>query len=143
MATLTTANSVLMLSFINFYNAPMQIQGYAVDDAFAIANVKTAETKMGVDGILSAGYTPYPVPLEINLQADSASNSVFDAVINAQNVAREVFVVNGTILIQGTGVLYALTRGFLEDISPMPGAKKVLEPRKFSITFQSITGAPV
>jgi hypothetical protein len=143
MATLTTANSVLMLAFVNFYSVPMQIQGYAVDDAFSIANVKTAETKMGVDGILSAGYTPFPVTLEINLMADSASNSVFDAVIAAQNQNREVFVVNGTILIQGTGGLYDLNRGFLEDVSVMPGAKKVLEARKYSLTFQNISLAPV
>lgn len=143
MATLTTANSILMLAFSGFYNAPMLIQGYDVDDAFSISDVKTAETKMGVDGRLSAGFTPYAKPLDVVLQADSASNAIFDAVIAAEESNREKFVVHGTILIQGTGILYTLTRGFVETVSVMPAAKKILQPRKFGLVFESISGSPV
>ena len=143
MATITSANSVLMLGVANLFNIPVQIEGFAADDAFTIEDVDMAETMMGVDGKLSAGWIPMPKSMEITLQADSPSNSFFDALIAAETVAREKFQVNGTILLQGTGKLYALTTGYLKKGNVMPPAKKVLQPRKFTIEFQSISSAPV
>ena len=143
MQTLTSANSVLMIGIANLFNVPVPIQGYATDDAFATEDVDTAETMMGVDGKLSAGFTPYPVSLDINLQADSASNIFFDAWIQAEAVAREKYIANATILLPGTGLLYAFTRGFMTKVNVMPSAKKVLQARKFTIVFQNLSRAPV
>lgn len=142
MATLTTANSVLMLKVANLFPTPVEIQGYATDDAFASDEVESAETMMGVDGHLSAGYTPYMVPLVINLQADSVSNNFFDAWIAAEATAREKYVADGTILLQGTGALYTFTRGFLQRFIRMPEAKKTLQPRRFEIHWQDVSEAP-
>ena len=143
MATLTSANSVLMLGVANLYNVPIQIQGFATDDAFTAADVETAETMMGVDGKLSAGFTPYPTTIEISLQADSPSNLFFDAIINAELVAREKYVMNGSILIPSLGQLFSMTTGFLGKVTKVSAAKKVMQPRKFEIVFQSVVGAPV
>ncbi|MDG7050807.1 MAG: hypothetical protein JRZ94_06360, partial [Nitrososphaerota archaeon] len=125
------------------FNIPIQIQGFAADDAFTIEDIDMAETMMGVDGKLSGGWIPVPKSLEITLQADSASNDFFDAWVAAESVAKEKYTANGSILLQGTGRLYVLTTGFLKKGNVMPPAKKVLQPRKFTIEFQSITGAPV
>lgn len=143
MSTLTSANATLMLAVANLFNTPIQIQGWATDDAFTVADVETGETMMGVDGKLSGGFTPYPVPLEITLQADSSSNTFFDTLIQAEAIAREKYILSGTILIPSIGFLYAFTRGFLGKSSVMPPAKKVLQPRKFEITFQNVSRAPV
>lgn len=143
MATLTTANSVIMMSVANLFTTPVQLQGYATDDAFTAEEVETGETYMGVDGILSGGFTPYPIPIQIHLQADSVSNNFFDSWISAEAQAREKYIADATILIQGTGALYTLTRGFLMKTSVMPEAKKILQPRIFNIEFNSISLAPV
>lgn len=143
MSTITSANSILMLGIANLFNIPVQIEGFAADDAFAIDDVDMAETMMGVDGKLSAGWVPAIKSLEITLQADSASNDFFDAWIAAEEVAREKYKANGTILLQGTGRLYALTTGYLKKGNVMPAGKKVLQPRKFTLEFQNISRAPV
>ena len=109
MSTLTSANSVLMLGVANLYNTPVQIQGYSVDDAFAVEEVEMGETLMGIDGKLSSGYTPYPVPLEVTLQANSASNDVFDAIIQAEAIAREKYQLNASILIPSISMLFTFT----------------------------------
>ncbi len=142
MATLTAANSVLAIQVANLYNVPQVISGFATDDAFMSPDVTAAQTEMGVDGRLSAGFVPYPTVLEITLQADSPSMTVFDNILSAQAAQREVYVTNATVLLPGTGQKYALTRGFMTTLSPMPGVKKILQPRKFSITFESCTPAP-
>lgn len=142
MATLTSANSVLMLSVAGVYPTPQQLQGYATDDMFTVNDVAPVEAVMGVDGLLSAGYTPYPTEIEITLQADSASMVVFDTWMAAQDTAREVFFANLTVALPGTGQKYACTRGALTGASKMPASKKILQPRKFKITFQSVTPSP-
>jgi len=143
MSTITSANSVLMLGINKLFNIPIQMQGFATDDAFAVDDVDMAETMIGVDGKLSGGWVPAVKSMEISLQADSASNDFFDAWIAAESVAREKYTANGSILLQGTGRLYVLTNGFLKKGSVIPAAKKVLQPRKFTIEFESIAGAPI
>ncbi len=98
---------------------------------------------MGVDGKLSGGYVPYPTVMTIVLQADSESVDMFDTILEAQKAGNENFIFDGTLLIQGTGAKYAMTRGFLTSATPMSSAKKTLQPRTFEITFQSVTKAPV
>lgn len=143
MATITSANSVLMLGIVGLFPVPVRIEGFATDDMFTLADIDSKETMMGADGHLSAGWIPVVKPFEINLQADSPSNFFFDALIQAEELAREAYVINGSILLSGTNTLYILTRGFLKTHSPMPSAKKVLQPRKFSLEFEKIFGAPV
>ena len=141
MATLTTANSALALQIQGLFNSPQLIQGYATDDSFAADDVTDIETAMGVDGRLSGGYTPKEVILNIMLQADSASNDIFDQWAQAQVAARELYIANATIWLPGVSKKYAFTRGFMTTRSPMPGSKKILQPRKFSITFESVSPA--
>lgn len=143
MATLTSANSVLHLGVVSLYPIAVKIEGYAADDAFATDDVETGETIMGVDGNLSAGYTPYKVPLEITLQSDSGSITVFEALMDAELVAKEKYELFGTLLIPSIGKIYALTKGYLTTASPTPTGKKILQPRKFKIEFQSCIASPV
>jgi hypothetical protein len=142
MTTLTNANSVLMLAVGGIFPVPQQLQGYATDDMFAAADVSPAEAVMGVDGRLSGGFTPYPTLLDITLQADSPSIFIFDTWSTAQLTAREIFIAAMTVALPGTGQKYALSRGILTSASPMPVGKKILQPRKWTITFQDCSPAP-
>lgn len=142
MATLTSANSVLMLAVAGVFPVPQQLQGYATDDAFAANDVKPVEAVMGVDGRLSAGFTPYPTEIEITLQADSPSLSIFDTWKTVQDTARDVFFANMTVTISGTGQKFACSKGALTSASPFPTGRKILQPRKYQITFESVTASP-
>lgn len=143
MSTLTTANSAFALQIAGLYPIAQSIQGYATDDSFAADDIEPAEVMMGVDGHLSGGYTPVPKKLNVTLQADSASNAIFDNWISAQDAAKEIYIANAIISLAGTGDKYAFTRGILTSASPMAGSKKVLQPRKFVITFESCSKSPV
>lgn len=143
MSTLTTANSAASLVVRGLFPVPQHLQGYATDDSFATEDVQPMEVQMGVDGQLSAGFVPYPTAITFTLQADSPSTDMFDTVLEAQKAQKEGFIFDGTIIIQGTGAKYAMTKGFLTSATPMSTAKKMLQPRKFTITFQDVSKAPV
>ncbi len=143
MATVTAANSVLMLSVGLIFPAPQKIEGYATDDAFALEAVEPAEVLMGVDGRMSAGWVPKVRPQGITLQADSPSVFFFDTWDTAQQTAREVFFANGTLILPSVGKKYALTRGVLTSYKPAPDAKNVLQPLQYRITWESVAPALV
>ncbi len=143
MATITSANAVFKLGIQNLYNTPVTIDGFAVDDAFMVSEVDMAETLMGVDGKLSAGFTPYIVPFEFSIMADSNAGPIMDALIAAEKITKEKYVLNATIMLPSIGLIYAFTTGYLKNGSLMPAAKKVLQSRKFSIDVQDMTPAPL
>lgn len=141
MATITSANSVFTLMLTDLFPVPQVLQGYATDDAFASEAVDSAEVMMGVDGKMSAGFTPFPTPMTIALQADSPSLSLFEAWLGSMKAAKEVFFADGTIVLPAINRSYVLTRGVLNKSAQYPGAKKVLQPVQFTITWESINPA--
>lgn len=141
--TLTTANSVFALSIAGIYDTPQTLKGYAADDAFSAGEVTPGEALMGVDGIMSYGYTPYPIEMNISLQADSPSIAIFDNWIKTQNQVREAYAANAEIVLPSTGAKYTLTKGVLTKGKPLPDAKKVLQPVSYTITWESITPSEV
>lgn len=141
--TLTSANSIFTLTAAGIFPVPQQLQGYAVDKAFAADALVLAETKMGVDGKLSAGYTPTPVKMTVSLQADSDSNTIFMAVTQAIKTTREVFPITAHITLPATGEVYTCNRGFLTVSKQMPDAMKVLGEKEYEIVFESVDRAVI
>lgn len=143
MPTLTSANSVLTLTAAPLYAAPVQIQGYAADDGFTAAEVDMVETLMGIDGNLSGGYTPYPVPFGFTLQADSASNIIMDLIMDYQDTKHELLSISASVMIPSLAMTYVLMNGFFTKGSPMPTAKKIMQPRRFGFEFNRILRTPI
>ncbi len=142
MATLTTANSALAIAVRGLFPVPQNIEGYATDDSFSVEDVNPVEVMIGVDGKLSAGFTPYLTVMTIMLQADSVSVAMFDSMLAAQAANKELFYMDGVLIVQGTGKKYAMTKGVLSTATPAETGKKVLQPRKYTITWESMTKAP-
>lgn len=139
--TLTAANAVLQISVAGLFTVPQQIQGFANDEAFNLDDVDTAETVMGVDGILSTGWIPKELVQNITLQADSDSVQLFEDWYASQQQARENLIASGTVIYPSVQRQYNLVRGTLRGYSPMPGAKRILQPRKFTIVWNYVEPA--
>ena len=141
--TITSADSVFILSSADFALAATQIQGYAADAAFATDEADTAEVVLGVDGVMSAGWVPRMYTQTITLQADSASIDIFDGIVLAQDANRTVFRLGGVITLPGTERSYTLSRGVLNRHTSIPTAQRTLQPRTFTITWESILPTPL
>lgn len=143
MTDISSANAVLTIAIATLFPNPQQIQGFGVDDVYDIAQVKNVETLMGVDGVLSAGFVYKERVQTITLQADSASNSIFD-IWNAQQEANLVtYPAQGVIRLPAIATKFVQTRGFLTGYKPAPKAGRILHARTYEITWQRIAPAPV
>lgn len=140
---ITSADSVFILSSADFALANFQLQGYAADAAFAMDNVDTAETSLGVDGHLSAGWVPRSYLQTITLQADSKSRDMFVDLVGAQDAAKTIFRLNAVITLPGNQYSHSLRRGVLKNISAMANAQRVLQPMTFQIEWESVTTIPL
>jgi hypothetical protein len=142
MATLTAANAILSISVSGLFNAPVVIQGYAVDDAFEAESVAQAEVQMGVDGELSGGKVFVPYPMTIHVLATSPSVSFFETWRAQQDAQVDVFQAAGTIVLPSTGMSYTMPKGYLTKATPFPAVKKMLDPLVYEITWKRIISAP-
>ena len=142
MATLSGINAVFSLAILPLFPTPIQLQGFATDDSFDVEDVEPNETLIGVDGILSGGRVAYQVPMMITLQADSASNAIFDQWNAAEQVLQDSYIANGLISLKTVSSKWTLTRGFLTRFKPIPQVKKLLQPRHYRITWNSVIPSP-
>jgi len=137
--TITSANSQLAIAVGGVFPAAVSIQGYAADSAFATDAIKSVEVIMGVDGHMSAGYTPEPVKLKITLEPDSPSKPFFDVWFSAMQSSREVVYASAWLTLPSTHESYTFTKGGLSSYPIAPAGKKVLEHVEYEITFESVT----
>lgn len=143
MASITSANSVIMLAVPGVFNAPTPLQQFAADDIFTNDPVAAAEVAMGVDGFLAAGFVFAPVQWSVSLMADSPSNAFFDEWYRANVKAIDVFRCNGSVWLPSLGQKFAMTNGALTTYRNMPDAAKTLRSRSFVVTWQSVSPAPL
>lgn len=139
---ITSADTVLNLNQSILFPTSQQIQQFAADDIFDTDQIKSLEALMGVDGFLSFGFVFVPMMQNYALQADSASISFFETIFTQQLAAKTVYPVSGSILFPSLGKKYTLTNGGLSGYKPTPDAKRVLQPMRFQVTWQSILPAP-
>ena len=97
---------------------------------------------MGVDGVLSGGKVFMPIPQSVMLQADSISADLFDEWDAAQTATEDTITASGVIILPGIRRKWTLTTGYLTNFTPLPAVKKLLQPRSFEITWESMVVAP-
>ena len=141
MKTITSANSIFLLSVGGIYPVAQKIEGFAADAAFAFDPVSLTENVMGVDGFMSSGYVPAMITQNISIMPDSPSLSIFEIWQGSMKTAREIFYANALITIPSIQRKYVLTKGTLSTCTPGPGIKKVLQAMEFKITWQSVDQA--
>ena len=144
MSDITSANAVFMLDVPNVFDVAVQIQGFAVDDMFQAEVAESVEARMGADGRLSGGFTPYPVKMPIHLQPDSPSVDAFEQwdAVNKTPGAQASNIAQGSVDYHAVGKIYTLTNGHLTRVTPFSGAKKVLEPTEWEITWELTNVSP-
>lgn len=133
-ATLTTANSSIVMTVEGLYPSGVALQGYAADNVFEPGEVENAEASMGVDGKLSKGFVFNPVPLTITLQADSGSLRVFEQIWNREVSTRDKLDVGLTISLPSNGKRYTFKDGFVRSYKA-PAGQRILQPGVVQFMF--------
>ncbi len=139
--TITSANSVLILAIPGLFDVPQQLQGFMADNVFETDSVSPGEVVMGVDGNMSYGWAPVAVSMNISIMPDSPSSFLFDTWYQQEQTNREKLAAQGSVFLPSIGRKYNLIKGVLTGLPPIPAAQRMLQGRRFTITWQQITAA--
>lgn len=142
MTDITSANAVYTLQVSDLSIGPTQLQGFSAEDIFTTAPLASAETIMGLDGNLSGGFVFVPVVQNISLQADSSSNAIFEQWWQASQLNKSIYVAQAIIILTAIGSKWTMNNGFLTSFPPIPDAARTLRPRRYAITWNSVSPAP-
>lgn len=142
MRNITSSNATILLTAEVVFPQPFQLQEFAADDIFGTEPIQAGEEMMGVDGHLTAGFVNVPTSQSFALMADSFANYFFDQVYQRERADQTKYELNGVILLTSVGTKWTLTRGFLKTYAPLPDAKKVLQPRRHTIIWQTARPTP-
>jgi len=143
MGSLTAVNSIIVLSVAGVFPQGQQLSGYSADDVFDVDQIDVAETSMGIDGLLSGGLIYTVIPWSISLQANSPSNDVFDQWYAYQKTVGDVAVASMQVALPGLGYKWVYSNGFLKKYSVAPNVKKIVQPRKYTIEWNTIGVSPM
>lgn len=148
--TITSANSIFMLSIESVFPTPQQLVGFGVDEAFDTEPADMAEVVVGVDNIGVAGWVPRLVTQTITLLAASPSFTIFEDWVQAQDAIQEVLYASATVTLPSIGRKYAFTKGALSRYPALPNVRRTLQQRQFTIVWMPpgnslppMTSAPV
>ena len=137
MLDITSANAVVAISAESLFS--VNLENFSADSSFTTDTVQAAETRMGVDGHMAAGFTPAIKTVTINLEAGSPSHTFLQLLRQAQEVNLKPYKVQMVVSIPSIGKRYTLSNGVLQSYKDMPDGQTVLSPTQWVFHFESMS----
>jgi hypothetical protein len=117
----------------------INLENFSADSSFTSDTIQVAETRMGVDGHMAAGFTPNIKTLTINLEAGSPSTEFMILLNQAQETNRKPYEVNMVVSIPSIGKRYTFSNGVLQSYKGLPDGNKVLGPTQWVFHFEDMS----
>lgn len=134
--TLTSANAVIMLRCKGVYDNYVTLQGFQADNAWGFGDAAIGETRMGVDGKQSGGYTPHEVDWTLYLEANSPSIEVMENIRKDFNANMETRQIDITVEVAAIKKRYSGS-GFLTNLTGGAAGQKLLAGSQYQ--FKIVT----
>lgn len=128
--TITAANAIVLFSTENYFSSPIQLQGFAADNAFGFGDATIGETRIGIDGLQSGGWVSHEVPFTIYLEANSESRTQMEEFRAYCNGRKETERVTFDVTMPSTGQR-VVASGFMVSHSGGTSAQKLLQGSQY------------
>ena len=132
---ITSANATLVLTVDGLFPGGIELQQFSTDQSVSQDEVTTAETRMGIDGFMAAGWIPSIKAVTLMLEASSPSAAALTELHRAEEQARAKYSCTLTARVPSIGKTYTWSGGVLKAGTPFPANKKVLEPTTWKFDF--------
>ena len=140
--SITSVSAQIALTVPGIFDTPQLLTGWSADNIFETDQLEVTQTLMGLDGKQAGGYVYNPVNQTFTFQANAASAALFDQWAASQRQLQDALVATGNAALPSIGSRFIMSGGFLVMTSPIPVAGKVLQPRKFTVRWESVGRVP-
>lgn len=134
---ITSSNAIIVYKDNMLVKAGMPLAKFATDQSLTSDEVPVAETRMGVDGKIAAGYTPNIVPVTIMFEADSPSWRLIEQSINIAKQAKTVVECEIIVTVPSVAKVYNYKKGVIKSLTNL-ALKKVLDPVTLKMDFEEV-----
>jgi hypothetical protein len=140
----TSADAQLILTADGLY-AAVAIEGFMPDAMWSSDAIDTADTGVGADGLMYAGWVPALVPYTISLQAGSPSHDIFEGIDQYETSYRTKVSLSMSLWLPSAQRVYTFRDGVLKNLKKLPDGGKILQGRSYVTNWASknVTFAPV
>ncbi len=132
---ITSANATLVLTVDELFPQGIRLSMFATDQAMDMSELTVAETRMGVDGNMVAGFVPTPKEVTVTLEAASPSYESLAALYRATERKRGAYRCTLVASAPAVGRTFTWTEGVLVRGTPVPAFRKTLEPTSWTFRF--------
>lgn len=136
MTDITSANAKLIFTCEELYPSGVEIQQFSTNQAFSSENIQVAETRMGVDGHMAAGYVPNIKVVTVQLEASSTSRRYFEQVQKAMIANQRPYKCSLTAIIPSIGEQVIWSEGVMQAGAVTSTAARVMEPTAWTFHFE-------
>ena len=139
MNNITSANATAYMVVKDLYPTGFALNNFSTDQAVDQSEATIAETRMGVDGYMAAGYVPSIKAVTIQFEASSPSVQYLNNLYLASQKNRRTYEVTLLVKVPSVNKTYTYSGGVLKTGKPLPGLKKVLDPVSYGFDFEKMS----
>lgn len=132
---ITSANAVAYMTVDLLYPAGFQLQMFGADAGINQDTVQVADTRMGIDGYMVAGYTPSIKVVTITLEPPSPSKTYLSNLWRTMESTRRTYNCKLVCTLPSLYSIYTWTGGVLIEGSAFPNMAQMLEPTVWTFHF--------
>ena len=139
MNNITSANATAYMVVKDLYPTGIALNNFSTDQAVDQSEDTIAETRMGVDGYMAAGYVPSIKAVTIKFEATSPSVQYLNNLYLASQKNRRTYEVTLVVKVPSVNKTYTYSGGVLKTGKLLPGLKKVLDPVSYGFDFEKVS----
>ncbi len=135
---ITSANASLILIVDELFPQGIKVEQFSTDAAASENEETFAETRMGVDGKMVAGYVDEVKSITLTLEPSSPTIEYLDTLMSAMRSNKKIYFTTLLISLPAIGKNITCSRGVLKTGKQLPDLKKVLDPISFTFDFERV-----
>ena len=135
---ITSANISLVFTAEEICPNGVTVQQFSADQMYTADAQQFAETRMGVDGYMAAGFTPTIKVVTLSLEASSPLYETFRNLAQAQIKNKKPYACQLTARVPSIGQTFTWSNGVLQTAEWVSNAATVLAPTSWTFHFQDL-----
>ncbi len=135
---ITSSNSTAVLTVEDLFPAGITLEMFSTDSAITMETLEIAETNLGEDVNMSAGFTPNIQTLTVNLEAASPSFTPLAQIWSAMSNNRRIYHCTLVCAVPSIAQVFTFTRGVLKSGVPFASINKTLDSTSWVFNFEKM-----
>lgn len=135
---ITSANASAIMIVNTLFPVGFALEAFSTDQSITMGEDTVTETRMGVDGVMAAGFVPSIKSVTISFEEFSPSVTYLQQLYQAMQANQKTYEVTLVATVPSIGKTYTFTGGVLKTAKVLADHKKVLDPVTYGFDFEKV-----